>query len=246
MRPSSRRRATSAPPARRRVTDAKLVLFRHSLVRGSESATESSNYRHFPNISSASSVIETRVIHFCDMDQRSEQADTKEQGFVTNLEDPFTRRRPDQTRPRDVKISPRTSLHPSPSNLSLKTDSMRPASIRSSGSKNGSSRHALLKPEASRQHAAEKDLPVPPILTQSDAILLEGPLAMPEAKLHTLTKEEAVGNPPTKVEVDPIAADIKDSKPPGVAKVHHTGLVSGADSCDKGTEVDHESPILTP
>ncbi|KAK7952266.1 Major facilitator superfamily transporter [Apiospora aurea] len=51
----------------------------------------------------------------------------------------------------------------------------------------------------------------------------------------------------------------KEHKPPGIvcidptlhapgahSKVHHPGLVSGADFCDQGTEVERESPIRTP
>ncbi|KAK7988701.1 hypothetical protein PG989_009016 [Apiospora arundinis] len=252
------RRAASAPPERRRVTAARLVLFRRSLVRGSESAIESSNYHGLLSVSSASSV-RSRVAQVYDMDQESEHTETRDQGFVTSFGVPFTQRQSDQMPPRDIQASPRTVIRPSPSSLSLKTDNMRPSSIRSSGSRNGSSRHALLKPEVSQNHTTEKDLPAPPILIQGDPLFLDDPPTAREVEPPTPTKEETVSNSPTKVDVDPAASKIKDRKPPGIvcldptlhppgthAKVHHPGLVSGADFCDAGTEVERDSPIRTP
>ncbi|KAK8089896.1 Major facilitator superfamily transporter, partial [Apiospora hydei] len=221
---------------------ATLSGFRRSLVRGSESAIDFPNHHEFPNTSSASSAV-IRLVRYCDLDQQNDHAKAREQGFITNAADPFTQKRPDHKPLSEVDVSPRTSLQLSPSDMSRMANDMRPASIRSSGSKNGSSRHALLKSEVSQQHSSEKDLPAPPILTQTPSP----------------TEEETKNNSSDKIDWEVVALNSKEHKPPGIvcidptlhapgahSKVHHPGLVSGADFCDQGTEVERESPIRTP
>ncbi|KAI1178120.1 hypothetical protein F4777DRAFT_576425 [Nemania sp. FL0916] len=59
-------------------------------------------------------------------------------------------------------------IRTSDSNPSLKPISNRTESIRSTGSRLGSYRHALLRSNTQQQQAAEKDLPVPPVLTHNE------------------------------------------------------------------------------
>ncbi|KAK8139581.1 hypothetical protein PG984_000704 [Apiospora sp. TS-2023a] len=222
------------------------------------------------------------------MDHQGDQAETQKQGYITVPVDLFAQRHPQRSPVHDTEISPGTSLRPSPSNMSLRAPSTRPASIRSSGSNNGSSRHALLKTEVSQHHSTEKDLPAPPILTQSTPLLLKDPPPAADVKPSPPPKDETriglLGNldsepvaknigikplPPPKEETrnnsldkidsEPVATNSEERKPPGIvcidptlhapgahSKVHHPGLVSRADFCDAGTEVERDSPIRTP
>ncbi|KAK8048752.1 hypothetical protein PG994_010482 [Apiospora phragmitis] len=193
------------------------------------------------------------------MDQQGDHAETREQGSITDFEDPSTQHQLDRMPLHGVDVSPKTSLRPTPSNMSLTTASMRPDSIRSIGSKNASSRHALLKSEVSQQHSSEKDIPAPPILTQSDPLQKEGHTATTKVKTPSSTKEETTNNSSDKIDREVVDVNSKDHKPPGIvcidptlhapgahSKVHHLGLVSGADFCDAGTEVERDSPIGTP
>lgn len=258
MIPIPRRRASSAPSARRRVTAAKLIQFRRSLVRGSESAIESLDYQNLPEHYSENS-IRIRLVHSFDMNHQGDQTEVKKQGYIAVPGDLFTQHQPERTPARDAEISPGTSLRPSPSNMSLKAPSTRPASIRSTGSKNGSSRHALLKSEVSQQHLVEKDLPAPPILTQDIPLILTDPSPAADVKPPPPTKDETRNNKTDKTDPESVATNSQERKPPGIvcidptlhapgahSKVHHPGLVSRADFCDAGVEVERESPIRSP
>lgn len=257
MIPIPRRRASSAPSARRRVTAAKLIQFRRSLIRGSESAIDSFYYNNLPEHSENSVTI--RLVHSFDMDPHSDQAKTNKQGYIAVPGDLFAQDQLEQIPARNAGISPKTSLRPSSSNTSLRAPNPRPASIRSSGSKNASYRHALLKSEVSQYYSTEKDPPAPPMLTQSTPLLLKDPSPTADVKPPPTTKEETRNISLDKMDAEPVVTNGEERKPPSIvcidptlhapgahSKVHHPGLVSRADFCDAGTEVERDSPIKSP
>ncbi|CAJ2502384.1 Uu.00g097780.m01.CDS01 [Anthostomella pinea] len=65
-----------------------------------------------------------------------------------------------------MEPQPKPSVHPSASNPSLRAIGNRPAYVRSTSSRTGASRHSLLRSDVSRQQQAEKDSPIPPVLSQ--------------------------------------------------------------------------------
>ncbi|KAI2625080.1 hypothetical protein GGR54DRAFT_654739 [Hypoxylon sp. NC1633] len=156
-----------------------------------------------------------------------------------------------------MEPEPKSNLRFSNSNPSLRPPKSRPKSIRSTGSRSVLRRHGLLRSDTSTDHSA-KDLPVPPVLTA-------GP---PEPTGRNMIMKHRLSSlsDPTKKPSEPDIMDqsqdilrIGESRrpepvcldptihPPGThAKVHHPGLVAGADFCDAGLPTERDSPITTP
>ncbi|KAI1140294.1 hypothetical protein F5Y05DRAFT_424223 [Hypoxylon sp. FL0543] len=148
-------------------------------------------------------------------------------------------------------------LRPSYSFPSLKAAGSRPASIHSTGSKGGAYRHGLLKSDSSTDHST-KELPIPPVLSQGPSEPVGRNITMKHRfpSVSVPTRNTSTANIASHSEGSPIVGQAKrlgvvciDPRihPPGMhADIHHPGLVSGADFCDAGLTVDHDSPIRTP
>ncbi|KAI0431124.1 hypothetical protein F5Y09DRAFT_355202 [Xylaria sp. FL1042] len=104
-------------------------------------------------------------------------------------------------------------LRPSGSNLSLRPISNGTGSSRSTTSHIGSYRHALLKSNSQRQQPIEKDLPVPPVLTDCNPTPIVQCLAPQEPDPQT---PRFIGIPIPSIElVAPDSADIDNSEAGG-------------------------------
>ncbi|KAI1081474.1 hypothetical protein F5B20DRAFT_569861 [Whalleya microplaca] len=159
----------------------------------------------------------------------------------------------------DMEPSSKRSLRPSSSNPSLKPISNRPPSTRSTGSGVRPYRYGLLRPNFSREHSVEKESPVPPVLTTQETSELIGRDITQKPKHRRISiptrKSSKADLMPQYQQTLPISESPQPSRvcidpamhPPGThAKVHHPGLVTGADYCDAGLPVERESPIRSP
>ncbi|KAI1380993.1 hypothetical protein F4677DRAFT_452593 [Hypoxylon crocopeplum] len=149
------------------------------------------------------------------------------------------------------------SLRPSISTPALRATENRPGSFRSTRSKGGLRRHALLKMDPSSDHST-KDLPVPPVLTPALSEPTERNITM-KHKFSSVTVPSRKSSKTSLMAQDQGTPDIDTSRqpaivcidptihPPGThAKIHHPGLVAGADFCDAGLATERDSPIRTP
>ncbi|ORY68825.1 uncharacterized protein BCR38DRAFT_482300 [Pseudomassariella vexata] len=166
---------------------------------------------------------------------------------------------PDSRKATEMEPTPENIIRPQTSAPSLKVLSNRPASFRSTNSRSGAYRHALLKSEASRQQSTERDLPVPPVLTQVDT--LASPAQdfkrdlrfsnVPVPRRHSSEDLLAVQDSPTMgkdtaLRPEIVCTDSDLHSPSSHSMVNHPVLVKGDVSCDEDITVDQDSPTEAP
>ncbi|KAI0134647.1 hypothetical protein BJ170DRAFT_679529 [Xylariales sp. AK1849] len=137
-------------------------------------------------------------------------------------------------------LFPKSSPQPGDTNASLRVVSNRPPSFRSTGSRGGSCRHVLLKTGVSYQQAFEKDLPVPPILTQADPMTTAAVKAEGDSDPLTFSDTDESKRP------EAVCFETVLQSPDAHSELCHRGLASSADLCNAGAAVHGESPIETP
>ncbi|KAL7622827.1 hypothetical protein AAE478_006506 [Parahypoxylon ruwenzoriense] len=153
-----------------------------------------------------------------------------------------------------MESKPTVDLHPSGSSPSLKITGSRPESICSTRSKGGSRHHALLKSDQSIQ----KEVPIPPTLTPGPSQPTGRDITMKHrySTISVPTRRSSMNNLMAQDQGIPIVDEAKRPgvvcidpalHPPGThTRIHHPGLVSGADFCDAGVPTERDSPIRTP
>ncbi|KAI0601340.1 hypothetical protein F4775DRAFT_444682 [Biscogniauxia sp. FL1348] len=237
------RSTSTSPLPNESLTVARISKYRRTLLRSSDSAEIiMSHCFPLPSQPSSESSAAIRIVPCCeagshllqDMDQDLDRDNTL-LSFAERLKQDSDSNSPPLTTAESMQPSLDNQPRQSASISSLRAINNRTSSVRSTGSRSGVYRHSLLKTDNSHQQSVEKDLPVPPLLTQDTSRSTgAGPEGVPGSRTASIFTERPTpaieeSRKPGIVCVDP------SLHPPGTHnKIHHPGLVSGADFCDFG------------